>query len=100
MLYTTLKDLLVSNKRIILYEMNDYPGSTLMFNILNRPSAYVASELDKMDICVRSGFHCSPLAHKQLKTGDGGAIRVSFSVYNTIKDIYSLYDALLSLTKK
>ena len=98
-LYTTLCDLLSEKDEITVYKMNDYPGNTLMFNVKNLSSATVASELDKRDICVRSGFHCSPSAHKLLKTGDGGAVRVGISVFNKPADIYSLYEALCDIIK-
>jgi selenocysteine lyase/cysteine desulfurase len=74
--------------------MSDYPANAILFNIVGQPSAFVSNELDNRDICVRSGFHCSPMAHKLLKTGDGGAVRVGFGTFNTQKDIYSLFDAL------
>ena len=99
-LYTALCDLLRLNKRVKLYEMNSYPGNTVMFNIDGLSSAYVGSLLDKRDICVRSGYHCSPLAHRLLGTGDGGAVRVSFSVFNTKKEVYSLYEAVCDISKK
>lgn len=98
-LYLLLKDLLHLSENIKIYEMNPYAGNTLLFNINSLSSAYVASELNKRDIYVRSGFQCSPLAHKILNTGDGGAVRVSFSVFNTQKDVYSLYDALCEIIK-
>ena len=98
-LYSLLKDLLHLNENIKIYEMNSYAGNTLLLNINSLSSAYVASELNKRDIYVRSGFQCSPLAHKILNTGDGGAVRVSFSVFNTQKDVYSLYDALCEIIK-
>ncbi|MBQ9744937.1 MAG: aminotransferase class V-fold PLP-dependent enzyme [Clostridia bacterium] len=99
-LYSTLTELLKLNERVILYEMNSYPGNTIMFNIDGLSGAYVGGLLDKRDICVRSGYHCSPMAHKLLETGDGGAVRVSFSVFNTKKEIYSLYEAICDISKK
>ena len=101
-LYSLLLGLLKQNDKITVYEMNDHSGNTLLFNISDLSSAYVASELDKRDICVRSGFHCSPLAHKLLNTGSGGAVRVSFGAFNTKNDVYLLYDAVgdISKTKK
>jgi selenocysteine lyase/cysteine desulfurase len=98
-LYTLLKELLKLNDNITTYEMNSYAGNALLFNLNSLSSAHVASELNKRDIYVRSGFQCSPLAHKLLNTGNGGAVRVSFSVFNTQKDVYSLYDALCEILK-
>ena len=96
-LYKTTCDLLKSNNNIVLYEMNSYPGNTLLFNVIGKSSASVASALDKRKICVRSGFHCSPLAHKCLNTGNGGALRIGFSVFNTQKEVYCFYDALCEI---
>lgn len=93
-LYSLLCDLLSTNEKIVTYKMAEKGGNVLLFNILDKPSAFVSNELDKRDICVRSGFHCSPLAHKKLKTGDSGAVRVGFGVFNTQKDVYTLFDAL------
>ena len=98
-LYDTLKDMLSLNGQIITYNMNDYAGNTLLFNVKGMSSSYVASQLDKRDICVRSGFHCSPLAHRLLNTGENGAVRVSFSVFNTKKEVYTFYDALNDIIK-
>ncbi len=99
-LYTELVNLLRQNGNITLYEMNNYPGNTLMFNVNGLSASYVSAQLDKRDICVRGGYHCAPLAHKLLNTEDGGAVRVSFSVFNTKKEIYSLYDAICDIAKK
>jgi len=99
-LYTTLLELLHLDNRINVYCMNSYPGNALMFNINGLSAAYTSSLLDKQNICVRGGFHCSPSAHRILNTGDGGAVRVSFSVFNTKKEIFSLYEAISDILKK
>ena len=99
-LYEMLYNILKGYDSITVYKMNDYAGNTLSFNIGDLSSSYVARELDKREICVRSGFHCSPLAHKLLKTGEGGAVRVSIGVFNTKNDIYALCDAINDISKK
>jgi selenocysteine lyase/cysteine desulfurase len=38
-------------------------------------------------ICVRSGAHCAPLMHKALGTDKIGAVRFSFSYFNTEEEI-------------
>ncbi|MBQ8545835.1 MAG: aminotransferase class V-fold PLP-dependent enzyme [Clostridia bacterium] len=98
-LYDLCKSLLKTNKNITLYEMNEYSGNTLMFNVNNCSPSKVASCLNDRDIAVRSGFHCSPLAHKQLNTGKNGAVRVSFSVFNTRNEINQFYEAINEITK-
>jgi cysteine desulfurase family protein len=99
-LYNILYNLLHSNDKVTVYKMNCYDGNTLMFNINGLSSASVGAELNRRDICVRSGFHCSPLAHRLLNTGDSGAVRVSLSVFNTKSDIYSFYDAIEDILSK
>ncbi len=68
----------------------EHEGSTVLFNVEGISPETVASELDKRDISVRSGFHCCPLGHKHLMTGNNGAVRASFSMYSSIKDVKAL----------
>ncbi len=96
-LYNYCKNNLKTIKALKLYEMNDYSGNSLLFNIDGLSSSAVASHLNEKDIAVRSGFHCSPLAHKLLNTGKGGAVRVSFSVFNSKNDINQLCEALYKI---
>jgi selenocysteine lyase/cysteine desulfurase len=99
-LYKVCINLFKENDHIITYEMNDYAGNTLLFNVKNKSAAQISDSLNKKGICTRSGFHCSPLAHKSLKTGEGGAVRVSFSVFNSRNDVYELVDAINDIVKK
>ena len=99
-LYNTAIDLLKENSSIILHKMNDYPGNTLLFNVINKSPAYISEELNKKGICTRSGLHCSPLAHKSINTAPIGATRISFSVFNSRNDVYQLVEALENIIKK
>ena len=62
-------------------------GGILLFNISGYSSTDIAEYLDKHDICVLSGFHCAPLAHRRLGTGASGAVRVSFGAFNTEAEV-------------
>ena len=75
----------------------DSAGSVLLFNLDGIPSEDVGRFLGKQGICVRSGFHCSALGHRALGTEDDGAVRVSFSIMNTERDVDILIKALRSL---
>ena len=46
------------------------------------------------DICTRAGAHCAPLMHLALNTGEQGAVRFSFSHFNTGEEIEFTLDAL------
>lgn len=57
-------------------------------NIGEYDSAAVSDELlERYDISTRSGAHCAPLMHKALGTQEQGAVRFSFSHFNTEEEI-------------
>ncbi len=47
----------------------------------------LAARLAADGICVRSGLHCSPLAHESAGTIETGTLRMSFSPFNTHAEI-------------
>lgn len=57
-------------------------------NIADEDSAFVADVLwEEYGICVRAGAHCAPLMHIALNTKKQGAVRFSFSYFNTEDEI-------------
>ena len=73
----------------------------ISFNIKDKDPNLVADVLDKrFSICVRSGFHCSPIAHKFMGTGDRGTIRVCPSVFTTYNDVDALVNAVFIIAKQ
>lgn len=79
-----MKNILMENKKIILYESF---GSVVLFNVKDVPEFYVCRELDRHGICVRGGLHCAPMAHMGLGTIKSGAVRASFSWFNSVRDV-------------
>ena len=69
----------------------------ILFNIAHVPAPRVCEALDGEGVCVRGGFHCSPLAHRALGTGENGAVRASFGYFNTRSDALALCDAVKRL---
>ena len=68
-------------------------------NIGAEDSAQISDILwENYEICVRAGAHCAPLMHKALGTVEQGAVRFSFSYYNTIEEIDIAIQALRELT--
>ena len=64
-------------------------------NIAGIDAAECASYLDyKHGICVRAGAHCAPLMHEALGTAQCGALRFSFSSFNTEVEIDSTLEVL------
>lgn len=75
----------------------------LSFNINGYDPNTVASILDKrFSIAVRAGYHCSPLAHKYMGTGDHGTVRVCPSAFTEDFEIDRLISAvhIISVGKK
>lgn len=48
-------------------------------------------------ICTRAGAHCAPLMHRALGTGKQGAVRFSFSYYNTAEEVDAAIGAIREL---
>lgn len=51
-------------------------------------------------IATRPGAHCAPLMHDALGTGDRGAVRFSFSHYNTMEEINIAISALREIAQE
>ncbi len=67
-------------------------------NLGDAASTDVASYLEEnFQIATRAGFHCAPLAHEALCTHEQGAVRFSFSYFNTKDQIDVAINALKSL---
>lgn len=72
----------------------DTAGAVLLFQKRDVDATTLATLLDRQGICVRAGLHCAPLAHKALGTPPGGAVRLSFGVFNTEAELDALWQAL------
>ena len=54
----------------------------------------------RYSIAVRGGLHCAPLMHEALGTLDGGLVRVSFSHFNSYREIDELINALIDAERR
>lgn len=69
-------------------------------NIGEYDSAEVSDELNvSYGIVTRPGAHCAPLMHRALGTVSQGAVRFSFSHYNTEEEVDSAIKAIKELTE-
>lgn len=67
----------------------------ISFNIKDIDSAIVADKLwTNYNIAVRGGIHCAPLTHQALGTEKQGAVRCSFSRFNTKKEVQIVLNAI------
>lgn len=70
------------------------------FNVNQADSSEVAFILDQsFQIAVRSGYHCSPLAHESAGTLARGAVRSSVGYFTTDEEVTRLIDAVKEIAK-
>lgn len=54
----------------------------------------IGQVLNEQEIAVRTGLHCSPIAHEFFGTSPEGTVRFSIGYFNTDEDLEKLQDAL------
>lgn len=93
------------------YGIKDLPGikvygdfsgwdraAIVTFNIADYDSAQVSDELSqRFGIETRAGGHCAPLMHRALGTEHQGAVRFSFSNFNTSEEVAVGVEAIKTL---
>lgn len=73
------------------------PG-IVSLNIGEEDSGRISDILwEDYEICVRAGAHCAPLMHKAFGTEEQGAVRFSFSHYNTVEEVDTAIQAIREL---
>ena len=70
-------------------------------NLSDYESGAVSDELaNRFEIATRPGGHCAPLMHKALGTVDQGAVRFSFSHFNTKEEVDTAINAVRKLIEE
>lgn len=95
-LFRRLRDRLSTLPKIKIYAPQ-YEGAVLLFSHSDISSEALAMRLGEQGICLRDGHHCAALAHKTLGTGEDGALRASFGIFNTSYEVDKLVSALKEL---
>ena len=73
-------------------------GGLLSFNIKGFDPSTVAFRLDhEFSICVRSGLHCAPEAHRAIGTYPAGTVRVSPNMMNSLTEIETFIAAIATI---
>lgn len=65
----------------------DLFGGIVLFSSKSASPSRLTALLDEEGFALRSGFHCAPTAHEKLGTAETGAIRASFSLFNTEREV-------------
>ena len=74
---------------IVSINLSDYESGTVSDELANR-----------FEIATRPGGHCAPLMHKALGTVDQGAVRFSFSHFNTEEEVDTAINAVRTLVEE
>lgn len=70
-------------------------AAIVALNLEDYDSAMVSDELmERFSIATRAGAHCAPLMHKSLGTENQGAVRFSFSHFNTEDEVKTGIEAI------
>ena len=90
--YNGIKDI----KDIKIYgNFENKRAAIVAFNVGDMDSAAFSDELSLYyNISTRPGAHCAPLMHKAMNTVEQGAVRFSFSHYNTEEEIDTAINAV------
>ena len=75
-------------------------GSVVSLTVDGYTPSMVGEYLSSKGICVRTGYHCAPLAHKTAGTFDSGSVRVGVSYLNRPSDMYAVVSALRQLNSQ
>lgn len=87
---------------IIVYgnHTNENNIPVISINIKDKLPSEIGYELNKKEIYVRVGLHCSPAAHQTIGTLPGGTIRIAPGYFTTEDDINTFIEVLKDIAKK
>jgi len=95
-----LENILCQNIRSEKIKIIAHENGIVLCTVEGKTSGEVADVLsEKYRICVRGGYHCAPLMHKQLRTFDG-AVRISFGRGNTVFEARKIASALNEIAEE
>ena len=71
------------------YALPDLPAQSGVLSIVpeHMDAEALGDALAERGIAVRAGLHCAPLAHRTAGTLDTGTVRISFSHWNTQREV-------------
>lgn len=91
------RDNLANMNDILLYGGKD-SIATVAFNVGTLGSEELFERFGGK-AAVRAGYHCAPLAHEAIGTQDRGAVRASFGIFNTLRDVEKMTDYVYRISR-
>ena len=86
---------------LTVYSLPDLHAQTgvLSLTASGLPAEDLGSALAERGIAVRAGLHCAPLAHQTAGTQETGTVRLSFSDFNTPREVEQLLSVMGDLIR-
>ncbi len=78
----------------------DTQSGVLSLRIRGMDCDEAAQALSELGICLRSGLHCAPLAHKSAGTLETGTLRMSFSPFVGKPELMACCEAIRELSQR
>lgn len=100
MLYRRLSGMLYDMPGVTLYRGGISEGCALSFNVQGMSCTQCAERLADAGICVRAGFHCTPLPHRAFGTSESGCVRVSVGHGTTVRDTDRFYRVMRQICQR
>ena len=86
-----LKDLaaegLAKEPGVQVFRSRAHQSGVLSFRMLGKDPGQVGDWLSQRGVALRAGLHCAPAAHETAGTLETGTLRLSFSAFNTPKEV-------------
>ena len=89
-LCSRMMDALEDIPRVHVFRGNEAQSGVCSITVEGMDCEEVGSWLACHGVGVRAGLHCAPLAHQTAGTLDTGTVRLSFSVFNTTQQVYTV----------
>ncbi len=99
-LYRRMEEMLFSLPGVTVYCGGIGDGCALSFNVTGMPCTQCAELLGDDGICVRAGFHCTPLVHRVFGTAETGCVRVSVGWGSTMRDTDRFYRVMRQICRR
>ncbi len=99
-LYRRLAGMLYDLEGVTVYRGGIGEGCALSFNVQGMSCTQCAELLADEGICVRAGFHCTPLPHRAFGTMESGCVRVSVGHGTTVRDTDRFYRVMRQICSK
>jgi selenocysteine lyase/cysteine desulfurase len=66
----------------------------LSFRVAHLDAGTLADRLSACGVALRAGLHCAPTAHETVGTVETGTLRISFSAFNTWREVEAFLDII------